>query len=99
MSNLGKRLIKAAKNARAIARGDADPSTYRVHLPVELNVQKIRKRLGLSQDAFAVRFGIPVGTIRDWEQNRRTPDLSARILLKVIDKDPDAVTRALAAAS
>jgi putative transcriptional regulator len=99
MSKLGKRLIKAAKNARAIARGEADRSTYRVHLPEELNVQKIRKRLGLSQDAFAVRFGIPVGTIRDWEQNRRTPDLSARILLKVIDKDPDAVTRALAAAS
>ena len=96
MSKFGKRLIKAAKNARAIARGEADPATYRVHLPGDLNVQKIRKRLGLSQDAFAVRFGIPVGTIRDWEQRRRTPELSARILLKVIEKDPDAVTRALA---
>jgi putative transcriptional regulator len=67
-----------------------------VHLPADLDVQKIRKRLGLSQDAFAMRFGIPVGTIRDWEQQRRTPEVSARILLKIIDKDPDAVTRALA---
>jgi putative transcriptional regulator len=79
-----------------IARGEANPGTYRMHLPADLDVQKIRKRLGLSQDAFAMRFGIPVGTIRDWEQQRRTPEVSARILLKIIDKDPDAVTRALA---
>ena len=96
MSKLGKRLVKAAKGAHMIARGEANPETYRVHLPADLDVQKIRKRLGLSQDAFAMRFGIPVGTIRDWEQQRRTPEVSARILLKIIDKDPDAVTRALA---
>lgn len=98
MSALGKRLIKAAKNARAIARGEADPATYAVHLPANVDVQKIRKRLGLSQNAFAMRFGIPVATLRDWEQRRRTPEVAARVLLKVIEKNPDAVTAALAAA-
>jgi putative transcriptional regulator len=98
MSTLGKRLIKAAKNARAIARREADPATYAIHLPADMDVRKIRKRLGLSQDVFALRFGIPVATIRDWEQRRRKPEVAARVLLKVIEKNPDAVTAALAAA-
>ncbi|MET3965443.1 helix-turn-helix domain-containing protein [Bradyrhizobium sp. S3.9.1] len=98
MSTLGKRLIKAAKNARKIASGEADPSSFQVHIPETLDVQKIRRTLGLSQEAFALRFGIPAATLRDWEQKRRTPEVSARILLKVIEKNPDAVTEALATA-
>jgi putative transcriptional regulator len=98
MSALGKRLIKAAKNARKIARGEADPASYRVHVPETLDVQKIRKALDLSQDAFALRFGIPLATLREWEQKRRKPEVAARILLRVIEKNPDAVTEALAAA-
>jgi putative transcriptional regulator len=46
----------------------------------------------------AARFGILPATLRDWEQNRRHPDGAARVLLMVIDKEPDAVTRALALA-
>jgi putative transcriptional regulator len=49
----------------------------------------------MSQNAFAARFGILPSTLRDWEQNRRHPDGAARVLLMVIDKEPDAVTRAL----
>jgi putative transcriptional regulator len=98
MSALGKRLIKAAKNARKIARGEADPGSFHVHVPETLDVQKIRKALDLSQDAFALRFGIPLATLKDWEQKRRKPEVAARILLKVIEKNPDAVTDALAAA-
>jgi putative transcriptional regulator len=52
----------------------------------------------MSQNAFAARFGILPSTLRDWEQNRRQPDGAARVLLMVIDKEPDAVTRALTAA-
>ncbi len=96
MSALGKRLVKAAKEARAVARGEVKPAA--VHLPDEVDVQKIRKRLGLSQEAFAMQFGIPVATLRDWEQHRRKPEVAARILLKVIEKNPEAVTAALAAA-
>jgi putative transcriptional regulator len=95
MSSLGKRLLKSAKEARAIARGEADPSTYRVHVPLDIDVKAIRMKLQLSQAEFANRFGISPGTLRDWEQNRKRPDGPARVLLVVIDKEPDAVKRAL----
>ncbi len=98
MSKLGKRLLRAAKEARSIARGEAKSSTYRVHLPRDIDVQSIRKQLGLSQAEFSARFGIPAGTLRDWEQGRRVPDGPARVLLKVIEHDPKAVERALTAA-
>ena len=64
-----------------------------------LDVRAIRTKLKMSQNAFAARFGILPSTLRDWEQNRRHPDGAARVLLMVIDKEPDAVTRALATAS
>src|ERR1017187_106881 len=91
MSKLGKRLLKAAKSARAIARGEADPTTYKVHVPTDVDVRAIRTKLKMSQNAFAARFGILPSTLRDWEQNRRHPDGAARVLLMVIDKEPDAV--------
>jgi putative transcriptional regulator len=95
MSTLGKRLIAAAKEARQIARGKADPATYRIHVPADIDVQSIRKSLGLSQSVFASRFGIAPGTLRDWEQNRKQPDGPARVLLLVIKNEPEAVERAL----
>jgi putative transcriptional regulator len=98
MSKLGKRLLRAAKEARSIARGEAKASTYRIYLPGDIDVQSIRKQLGLSQAQFSARFGIPAGTLRDWEQGRRVPDGPARVLLKVIEHDPRAVERALTAA-
>jgi putative transcriptional regulator len=58
----------------------------------------VRKRLGLSQADFAARFHIPVGTLRDWEQNRRQPDAPALAYLRVIAREPDMVARALAVA-
>ena len=98
MSKLGRKLIRAAKEARAIARGEAKASSYRIHLPGNIDAQAIRKRLKMSQSEFSTRFGIPPGTLRDWEQGRRVPEGPARVLLKVIENDPKAVERALAAA-
>ena len=49
----------------------------------------------LSQNAFAARFGIPVGSLRDWEQGRRAPDAAAQSYLRVIARMPEAVARAL----
>lgn len=95
MSRFGKKLIEAAKEARAIARGEADPATYRAHIPAEVDVRQIRRKLDLTQDAFSLRFGIPVATIKDWEQGRRAPEGAARVLLMVIDHEPKAVERAL----
>jgi putative transcriptional regulator len=95
MTALGKRLIAAVKEARAIARGEADPKTYRVHVPVDIDVKRIRRRLKLTQNEFARRFGIPEGTLRDWEQGRRRPEGPARAFLLVIQHEPLAVERAL----
>jgi putative transcriptional regulator len=89
------RLIQAALEGRAIARGEADPATYRVHAPAEVDVRKIRRALKLSQAEFAARFGLLASTIKDWEQHRRKPEGPARVLLRVIAKEPDAVSRAL----
>ena len=56
-----------------------------------------RRALGLSQEEFAARFHIPVGTLRDWEQGRKDPDAAARAYLVVIGKNPEAVAKALGA--
>lgn len=98
VGTLGKRLVTSAKQARAIARGEADPASYRVHVPQDIDVKAIRKKLGLSQGEFAAQFGIPAATLRDWEQRRRKPEGPARVLLMVIAEEPKAVARALAAA-
>jgi putative transcriptional regulator len=58
-------------------------------------VKRIRWQLGLSQEDFAKRFAIPIGTIRDWEQGRSRPDQAAASYLKVIGSDPALVSRAL----
>ena len=56
----------------------------------------IRQRLGMSQEEFAQRFRIPIGTLRDWEQHRAEPDQAAKAYLVVIERDHEAVERALA---
>jgi putative transcriptional regulator len=58
-------------------------------------VKVIRRALGLSQEEFAKRFRIPIGTLRDWEQDRKKPDTTARAYIRVIGKMPDAVIEAL----
>ncbi|MGH7047907.1 MAG: helix-turn-helix domain-containing protein [Stellaceae bacterium] len=57
----------------------------------------IRRALGLTQEEFAGRYHIPVGTLRDWEQGRAEPDQPARAYLTVIARDPEGVRRALEA--
>jgi putative transcriptional regulator len=57
----------------------------------------VRRALGLSQEAFADRYRIPVGTLRDWEQGRCEPDQAARAYLTVIARAPDMVREALEA--
>lgn len=94
MSELGQMLIQSAKEARAIARGETAPA--RVHVPSQIDVKTIRKRLGLTQPAFAARFNLNVGRLRDWEQGRSAPDGAVRAYLRVIEREPEAVARALA---
>lgn len=68
----------------------------RVYNPPVPDIKEIRQKLGLSQVAFARRFGFSLHSIQQWEQGRAVPDRSARILLKIIEHRPDAVTEALA---
>jgi putative transcriptional regulator len=94
----GSRIVQGAREALAFARGEVDIANYRVHVPADINVKAIRRRLKLTQDEFSRRFGIPHGTLRDWEQGRRRPEGPARALLLVIQHEPKAVERALARA-
>jgi len=89
------RIMEGLNDAVAIAEGQADPATYRVHVPAEVDVKSIRSRMKLTQDQFAARFGFTKGAVRDWEQGRKRPEQASRVLLTVIDREPEAVTRAL----
>jgi putative transcriptional regulator len=60
------------------------------------NPKVVRRAMGLSQEEFAERFRIPLGTLRDWEQRRVEPDQAARNYLMVIAHNPEAVCEALA---
>ena len=62
-----------------------------------VDVSALRARLGMSQLEFATTFRIPPGVLQEWEEGRSQPDRCAHALLTVIDRDPDAVRRALAA--
>lgn len=59
-------------------------------------LRRIRRRLDLTQEQFAEQFRIPLGTLRDWEQGKKTPDSAARAYLRVIEHNPQAVIDALA---
>ncbi|MFT7179287.1 MAG: putative transcriptional regulator [Oceanospirillaceae bacterium] len=67
----------------------------KVKVPESIDVQQLRAVSGLTQKAFAQRYGFTLGAVRDWEQGRRTPERSARILLRVIEQAPSVVERAL----
>ncbi|MBV9992237.1 MAG: helix-turn-helix domain-containing protein [Alphaproteobacteria bacterium] len=89
---------RGMEQALAHARGEANPSQYRVHIPREIDVRAIREKLGLTQEEFARRFGFSVNTLRHWEHGRRVPEGPTRAYLLVIDRAPKAVEKALRAA-
>jgi putative transcriptional regulator len=93
---LGRRLVAGLNEALAHARGETELSSYTVTVPDEVDVAGLRRRLGLSQAAFAQAFGLDVTALHAWEQGRRRPDRAARVLLAVIAREPEAVLRALA---
>lgn len=96
MSKAGKRLVGAAKEALAIARGEKAPA--RTHIPSEINVKDIRLKTGLSQDDFAYQYGFTLEQVRNWEQSRSRPIGGVRAYLMIIDRDPEEVINLLRAA-
>ena len=89
--------IKAGlEDALAYARGDKSRGIgHEIEVP-PVNVRAVRTKLGLSQPKFARMFRVSVATVRNWEQGRRRPEGPARVLLTVIEREPEAVRRALA---
>lgn len=100
MSKLGQDLFQAMQEAGAIARGEADPGTYRVHhveVP-KVDVRAARKAIGMTQPEFAALLGVSPSGLRKWEQGKRQPNGAARTLIRVIEKAPETVKLALSAA-
>lgn len=90
-------MTEAEIHAAAMSDPDARPMTDEdlARMKQVPRAKTLRRALGLTQEAFATRFHIPIGTLRDWEQGRAEPDQTARAYLKVIASDAEAVRRAL----
>ncbi len=86
------------KELRAHLRGEIQLSETVYHTPPETDIRALREELGLSQTDFAALFGFNVRSLQDWEQGRRHPEIPIRAYLAVIQRDPQAVIRALRAA-
>jgi putative transcriptional regulator len=82
-------LLGSVREGGAILRGERQPS--RSFQLDETDVRSLRESHGLSQSRFAALMGISVGTLRNWEQGRRKPEGSARVLLRIVAKHPEAV--------
>ena len=95
MSKIGASILRGFEEAIAFANGTPDESQYVVHIPPEIDIKAIRGRLGMTQQEFANRFDFNINTLRHWEQGRRVPDGTARAYLRVIDREPEAVQKAL----
>jgi putative transcriptional regulator len=94
MSKTGESILRGAHQALAYAKGSREG--FVAHVPEQVDVAAIRTRLGQSQGEFAARFGFKLDALQNWEQGRRRPDGAARAFLRVIEREPDAVLRALA---
>src|SRR5262249_13440371 len=90
-------MTAAEKHAAALSDPDNRPLTEEdmKRMKRTPRAKIIRRALGLSQEDFAARFHIPIGTLRDWEQGRVEPDQPARASLTVIARAPEAVRKAL----
>ncbi|MBU1225035.1 MAG: helix-turn-helix domain-containing protein [Gammaproteobacteria bacterium] len=88
--------IKRGLN-EAVADAKGKRAGVNQYQPYEVDVAGLRKRLGLTQEQFAARFGCSIATLRSWERGDRIPRGPALVLLNVIDREPKAVMRALAA--
>lgn len=95
MSKVGKSILTGAREALRFAKGEREG--FVEHAPDPLNVKAIREKLGLSQSAFAARFGVSLRTLQGWEVGARQPTGAARTLLRVVEHEPEAVRRALLA--
>ena len=86
-------IMEGIEDATAFVQGKHS----RAHVVAGPDIKALRKRIKMTQAMFAKTYCLPLGTVKDWEQGRRQPDAPARALLAVIEKNPEAVKKALAA--
>lgn len=93
---IANKLLKAAREAANHAEGKRVPSMreYQVMVPMRVDVKATRKKMDLTQEAFAQMFGFPLSTLKKWESGQRQPELAARILLRTIERFPEKVIEA-----
>ncbi len=94
-TQLGRELEAALEEVLKHVQGETALPCRIADDPAAENIIALRKRFRLSRSKFAHRFGLDARALQDWEQGRRVPDRAARVLLTVIDRDPEAVVRAL----
>ena len=94
MGKAAERILRNVGDTRAALRS-AGPEALRVHLVGDIDVRALRRRLRMTQAAFAARFAVELRTVQNREQGQRRPEGPARVLLQVIDREPEAVMRAL----
>ena len=94
-TQVGQEVEAALGEVLAHVRGEVDLPCRIVDNPAAERILALRKRMKLSRQKFADRFGLDARAVQEWEQGRRIPDRAARVLLTVIDRDPEAVARAL----
>lgn len=93
MSKAGDKLIAAALEAQAIARGETKAAG--MFVPADVDVKAIRKKIGATQEEFAAEFCFSLTQVRDWEQGRSRPLGSSRAYLLIIQEAPDMVRNLL----
>ncbi|MCC6537022.1 MAG: helix-turn-helix domain-containing protein [Bryobacterales bacterium] len=94
---VGARIVEGLDEAIAWSTGKKTGARVTVGGTPAVDVRALRLKMGLSQSQFATRFGLPPGTLRNWEQGRSVPDAPTRVLLAVIAKHPEAVADSLTA--
>lgn len=91
-------LMEGFEQIRKHDAGNPDHG-LRIRLPKRVDVAAIRKRTGNSQPVFAGSIGVPVDTVRQWEQGRRQPKGAALVLLAMLEKNPRLVEETLGTGS
>jgi putative transcriptional regulator len=93
--SIGQETLTSLKQAISWSAGEHVPVRVTTVRVPTTDVRSLRRRLGLSQSEFAIKFGFQPATLKNWEQGRTRPDGPARVLLAVIARHPDAVEDAL----
>ena len=94
VSEIFSSIKKGLEEAVAFSEGKCPEAVVHEFSPVD--VKNIRAKMGMSQNEFASAFGISVSTLRHWERGDRVPRGPALVLLNIVEKEPEAVLKALA---